>query len=70
MARFLSLSSNVLTKLPLNQPAPATFPSHLAVAKQAAYVANHGSEAGTTLRSVTRQNETDKAANINLSVLG
>jgi hypothetical protein len=68
MACYLSLSSNVLNKLPVNQTA-ATFPSHLAIAKQAAYVANHGSEAGTVIRSLTAQNETEKAANINLNVL-
>jgi hypothetical protein len=66
MARHLSLSSNVLTKLLMNQTL-VQFISHLAVGVTAIYVGNVGSEGKTKLRSATAFSE--QAANLNLVII-
>jgi hypothetical protein len=66
MARHLSLSSNVLTKLAMNQT-PSVFISHVAVGHSGIYVGNYGSEGKTRLRSATALKE--QAANLNLVIV-
>jgi hypothetical protein len=69
MARHLSLSSEVLTKLPLNfLPQPPVIYSHLAIARSSIYVGNYGIEGATKLMNLSKADESAQSANVNIVI--